>query len=223
MKSSPKPTSTIGQRLKFEMKKRGISSAELAKQAAVKTSFLYDVISGKSAHPSTITLARVAETLGVNLEELVGGSGGETPGLSPRIRADDYITVPRVMVDDAKKGTLVATLHDTEPYVLRKSWIAEHLGAKPADLRLLTVRGDSMEPTLCHNDTILIDTSKTLPSPPGMFVVFDGGLVAKRLETTSGKTPRIRVMSDNTKYSAYERSSDELLIIGRVVWFGREI
>src|ERR1700722_8204055 len=68
--SNKKP---IVHRLKIEMKKRGIASTGLAKLADVKTSFLYDVISGKSANPSTVKLARVAQSLGVSLAYLVGG------------------------------------------------------------------------------------------------------------------------------------------------------
>ena len=70
----------IGQRLKLEMKKRNISSAQLAKRADVKISFIYDVISGKSANPSTVKLARVAEGLGVSLAELVGSGDATRPG-----------------------------------------------------------------------------------------------------------------------------------------------
>jgi hypothetical protein len=37
----------IGHRLKLEMQKQGVTSAQLAKRADVKTSFIYDVLSGK--------------------------------------------------------------------------------------------------------------------------------------------------------------------------------
>ena len=59
---------SLGQCLKREMKKQGIKVPELARAAGVKTSFLYDVLSGKSANPSTITLAKVARHLGVDLD-----------------------------------------------------------------------------------------------------------------------------------------------------------
>jgi phage repressor protein C with HTH and peptisase S24 domain len=88
---------------------------------------------------------------------------------------------------------------------------------------MLTISGDSMNPTLAHNDMVLIDTSKKHPTPPSIFVLFDGfGLVAKRCEyiETTGK---IRLSSDNPTYSSYERSADEVVIVGRVVWFAREI
>jgi phage repressor protein C with HTH and peptisase S24 domain len=216
----------IGQRLKMEMKKRGISSVELAKRADVKTSFIYDIISGKSSNPSTVKLARVAETLGINLTYLVGNSQHATPDSRSAKNAskDDYVVIPRIMVDIAAGGgTVISVEHEAEWYYFRKSWIRDRLKASPDDLRMLYVRGDSMEPTLCHNDIVLVDTTSKSPSPPGTFVLFDGyGLVAKRLEyITEGKT--IRITSDNPQYSTYERSVDDTFIIGRVVWFAREM
>jgi len=212
----------IGQRLKTEMKTRGISSSELARRADVKTSFLYDIMSGKSANPSTVKLARVAESMGVNLAWLVGGNATA----SAKSLHEDYITIPRILVDaSAGGGTLVSVEQEGESYYFRKAWIREHLGTRESDLRMLYVRGDSMEPTLHNNDLILVDTTKKAPSPPGIFVLFDGGgLVAKRLEYSPRKEPsRLRIISDNPQYSIYERSTDETVIIGRVVWFAREI
>ncbi len=138
---------------------------------------------------------------------------------------NDYVIIPRFIVDaSAGGGTIVSLEQEGESYYFRKVWIKEHLNASPDDMRMLYVRGDSMEPTLCHNDIILADTTRKSPSPPGIFVLFDGfGLVAKRLEYTSHKPPRIRIISDNPQYSVYERSVDETLIIGRVAWFAREM
>ena len=64
----------------------------------------------------------------------------------------------------------------------------------------------------------------SLPPPPGIFVLFDGmGLVAKRLENIpNDDPPKVRVIPDNTFYSAYERTADEVNIIGRIRWFARE-
>jgi phage repressor protein C with HTH and peptisase S24 domain len=205
------------------MKNKGVTSTELAKRADVKTSFIYDIVSGKSTNPSTVKLARVAETLGVDLSYLVGGKG-----IRPVTRpaGDEYVTVPRIMVDvSAGSAAVVSMKQEDECYCFRKSWIRDHLGSAPSDMRTLHVRGDSMETTLSHNDIILVDTSKKNPSPPGIFVLFDGfGLVAKRLEfISSGHGQRIRIMSDNVQYSTYERSIEETFIIGRVVWFAREI
>lgn len=218
-------TTPIGTRLKYEMKRRGVTSSELARRADVKTSFIYDVISGKSANPSTVKLARVAESLGVSLMDLVeDATSTAKTKITSRPRSDDYVTIPRIMVDvSAKETKIITTVQEDEPHCFRAAWIRDHLGVSPDELRMLSVRGDSMEPSLYHNDSVLIDITKTLPSPPGIFVLYDGfGIVVKRLEYTQHKPPRIRVISDNPYYSDYDRSPEEAAIIGRVVWFARE-
>lgn len=220
----PLSTSPIGQRLKMEMKKRGISSAELAKRADVKTSFIYDIISGKSTNPSTVKLARVAESLDVGLGYLVGNTDSPVSDTKEKKSPAAYVAIPRITVDVSATGNTFASVeHEEECYYFRKSWITDRLKVAPSDLRLLYIRGDSMEPTLYHNDIVLVDTTKKVPSPPGIFVLFDGfGLVSKRLEYIAGQNA-FRVMSDNPQYSTYERSAPDTFIIGRVVWFAREI
>src|SRR5690349_12741265 len=110
---------TIGQRLRLEMKKQGISSAELARRAELKTSFLYDVISGKSANPSTVKLARVADALGISLAYLAGSIATAEDTFVPVAvnESQDYVTVQRLMVDvSAGTGTLVSRHHKEERY-----------------------------------------------------------------------------------------------------------
>jgi len=67
--------------------------------------------------------------------------------------------------------------------------------------------------------------TRRAPNPPGIFVLDDGmGLVAKRLEhIANSDPPAVRVISDNGFYSPYERTADEIHIVGRIRWFAREI
>ena len=79
--------------------------------------------------------------------------------------------------------------------------------------------------TLIGGDVVLVDLARRSPTPPGIFILYDGmGLVAKRLEhVPNNDPPKVRVISDNTFYSPYERTADEIHIIGRVRWFAREL
>ena len=91
--------------------------------------------------------------------------------------------------------------------------------APAADLRIITVMGDSMEPALQPGQRILVDTGDKKPSPPGIFVVWDGlGLVVKRVQMMPHSEPaRVKITSDNPKYDPYERTLDEAYIQGRVI------
>jgi hypothetical protein len=93
------------------------------------------------------------------------------------------------------------------------------------DLRIMSVKGNSMMPTLNNGDIVLVDTGRRAPSPPGIFVLHDGmGLVAKRLEhIPNSDPPRVKIVSDNDRYAPYERLVDEMNIVGRIRWFAGEI
>ena len=60
---------------------------------------------------------------------------------------------------------------------------------------------------------------------PGIFVLHDGlGLVIKQIDPIPNTSPiTLRMFPNNNAYSAYDRSIDEVFIIGRVVWFARTI
>lgn len=90
----------------------------------------------------------------------------------------------------------------------------------PADrIKIITVVGDSMEGTFRPFEKVMVDTEDRTPSPPGIFVVYDGlGLVVKRVEyVPHSDPPQVRFTSDNPRYSAYERSLSEAYIQGRVL------
>jgi transcriptional regulator with XRE-family HTH domain len=100
------------------------------------------------------------------------------------------------------------------------SGIVRGYSTAPAhELRIITVMGDSMEPSLLPGQRVLVDTGDRMPSPPGIFVVWDGlGLVVKRLQVLPhSEPPRVRISSDNGKYDPYERTLDEAYIQGRVI------
>ena len=58
-------------------------------------------------------------------------------------------------------------------------------------------------PTVLDGDIVLVDLGRSAPTPPGVFVLYDGmGLVAKRLEhIPNSDPPRVRIISDNRSTS----------------------
>lgn len=220
----------IGERLKARMASLGVSSAELAKRAQVKPSFIYDIVNGKSTNPSIVKLAQVADQLGISISFLIDGAGevslqspanmNKTSFFSP----EDYVAIAPIGVSRQDAVGHIVVTEETPSLLFSKEWVHAQLGVAPEVLRIYTVQGDHMEPTLQAGDTLMIDTTKQQATPPGIFVIFDGfGLTAKRLEMVQGASePTLRLISDNSRYSSYLHSLRDVQVVGRVVWSCRK-
>jgi phage repressor protein C with HTH and peptisase S24 domain len=108
----------------------------------------------------------------------------------------------------------------------RKDWL-RRAGLKPSRLALLTVRGDSMEPSVPNGSTCLVERYDEAQEPArdGIYVLrWDDHLVVKRLQRQIGGG--FVILSDNPAYAPQDipanRTAD-LRIAGRVVWLAHEI
>ncbi len=92
-------------------------------------------------------------------------------------------------------------------------------GAAADRVRIIEVLGDSMEPTLRPGQRVMIDVQDRSPSPPGLFVLWDGlGMIIKRVEFVAHSDPAaVRIASDNPRYPEKERLLGEAYIQGRVI------
>jgi transcriptional regulator with XRE-family HTH domain len=108
---------------------------------------------------------------------------------------------------------------------LPSEYLGGELGVRPNQVKIVRVVGDSMAPTLTSDDRVMVNTFDRVPSPGGVFALWDGlGLVVKRLEYIPNSDPTtVRIISDNAHHGTYERTLDEVNIIGRVIWFARRL
>lgn len=220
---------TLADRLQARATQLGLSPAHVAEMAGVNRSFVYDILRARSTRPGLDRLAGVARVLKVELDWLIHGMG-EVEGISPFIDNpdDSFVAIAHAGVKPSMGGGSVVLEEHEAPeraYHFRRAWIRHSLKASPSQLRIMTVEGDSMEPTLHDGDTVLVDMTRRAPNPSGIFVLDDGmGLVAKRLQhVPNSDPPAVRVISDNRHYPEYERTADEVHIVGRIRWFAREI
>ncbi len=215
--SNQKPSGLII-RLRRAMEAKQLNARELASRAGVGPSFVYDILSGKSANPTTSKLAKVAEVLDVTLPFLLKGETASRSALQ------DAVAVPQIsMSSDFGRPGATRSLLDKQPFYFARQWVEQTLGSNPQDLRLLTVEGDAMSPTIERGDKLLIDTGRSEPSPPGVFAIYDGmALVIKRIEyIKDGNDSMIVARTDNEHYPPQKRKPSDIHIIGRVVWHSR--
>lgn len=106
----------------------------------------------------------------------------------------------------------------------RRKWL-RYRQLSPDKLALVFAKGDSMEPTIYSNDTILVDTAQKQIVDGSIFVIRLGDeLYAKRLQ----KLPDggVHIISDNPGYSMLPVPAAEmptLQVIGKVVWIGHDV
>jgi len=113
----------------------------------------------------------------------------------------------------------VASLSFPEGYLQRIT------RAQPRNLAVISVKGDSMMPTLCDDDIVMIDTTKRDLSYDGLFVIRDNGdaLLIKRIGRAS-RSHHITVISDNRDhYPPVERALGDIEVIGKVIWKGGKV
>lgn len=148
---------------------------------------------------------------------------------------DGFLYIRRYDVQ-AAAGAGAQVLHEqpTDTLAFRADWIRQVIKAKPADLALIEVQGDSMDPTLKSGDTIMVRLLHSAHQlDDGIYVVsMDDNLLVKRLQMLPNG--RFRVTSDNEAYMPYEvgnawlhshkpADADGIGIVGRVVWSGRRL
>jgi len=138
---------------------------------------------------------------------------------------EDFVLIPKYKaVLSAGDGSFDNKDQISSYFAFRKEWIKQR--GNPKNFVLVLVRGDSMSPTICHNDMVLVDKSKT-----GLSDIIDGKIHAirendvikiKRLYI-SGK--KIKIKSDNEiEGDSYEIDIEEedFHLIGRIIWVGHE-
>ncbi len=224
-KESYEMNQALIERLRIAMERAQVNARELAENAEVGRSFVYDVLSGKSLNPTTHKLSAVANSLGVSMSYLLYGEESWGGGKHPKTeqKSNEILSIASLAVETSAAGaSMVTQERDDKPFFFNRNWVKQKLNANPNELRVVDVKGDSMAPTLSEGDTVLINLKETTPSPAGIFVLFDGfGLIVKRLELQPDGT--VQILSDNLNYAPHTRPLTDINIIGRVVWIAREV
>jgi len=176
---------------------------------------------------------KIGEKWGVNTDWILTGKGEKYKGVqeSKEPFNDDqdlsgFVFVPRYDVRAAAgAGTDIQSEYIVDYLAFKKSWVRKKLNVSPPKLVLINVTGDSMEPTLYDDDLILVDTGVSEYKKDALYVLNLGGeLQVKRIEYVLGGD--LIIKSDNpvyTPFTARGEQRDLLVVVGQVVWFGRQI
>ncbi len=137
-----------------------------------------------------------------------------------------YVSIPLYGVEVAAGvGAVVGSERIEGMVAFRYDWIRRELGVDPGVLVVITVKGESMEPTLRAGDLIVVDRSEAPPAHEGLYVVRIGdALLVKRVQFLPDRT--MVLTSDHPAYKPVTLKIEEagsVSIVGRVAWVGRRV
>ncbi len=199
----------------------------LANMTNISESQLYRCINGSSS-TTVERLVAIAKTADVSIEWLATGLGsmrksnaiseGESSEMS------EFALIPGYSIQiSAGNGTEAEKEQVTRKLAFRHKWL-KYKGLSEKDLVLVFTKGDSMEPTISDNNTLMIDTSQTELQDGHIYVIrTNNQLVVKRIQNTMNG---FFLISDNKEYKEIEltyNEADDLQVIGRVVWIGKDL
>lgn len=183
--------------------------------------------------PGVDNLILLADTAGVRLEWLAADRGpmrgdvtAEVAPAGPSALGEGKVRIERLAIEASAGGGLIALHENTvDTAEVPERWM-RMLGVNPAYARILTVRGDSNEPTIRDGDTLLVDISiNQIVDERFYIVVFSGIVLVKRVQLDMG-AGGIKLLSDNDAYepqSIAAKDLPDLHIAGRVAFYGRSI
>lgn len=207
--------------IRQQLEHRNIPQAELASAIGISASQLNKTLSGQRVLKSS-EADDIRRYFGYKIPEEdtapIRVENGDTP---PRNRS--LVSVLNVAAS-AGNGSIV----DSEEQVYSLSFPPEYLKrlttSSPQNLAIISVKGESMEPTLLDDDIVLLDKTKTNLSYDGLFVLrFDDALHVKRIGR-SAIPGHVMIISDNRAlYPPLEAAAKDVVAIGKVLWYGRKV
>lgn len=206
---------TFSERLTAAMAAAGLSQAQLADMVGVSQPAVQKMAAGKTN--GSRKMVELARALGVQAEWLSNGSGpmrvdGQQPTV-PLVATPSNIY--RVEVLDvqvsAGPGTMlsadfVETIRAIEYTPEKGRALFDSIPSE--SVKVITVRGDSMEGTIDPGDEIFVNVAVRGFDGDGVYVfVFGNTMHVKRLQMHKD---RILVISDNAKYKEWYIEDEEL-------------
>ena len=202
----------------------GLTDITLAKKAGLGRDAVRDIRRRPTSKPSYSTLLGIAKALGCTVADLTGERGAK----SERRAAVETIEIAELEVHAAAgmgvDGDGIVMANDEAVAVvgvhsMPTASFREAYGISSSRIRIIPVKGNSMEPRLWPGQRVMVDIEDRTPSPPGVFVIWDGlALVLKYVEVVPNSEPlTVRISSANKDFMSYERTLDEAHINGRVI------
>ncbi|HEY4112895.1 MAG TPA: S24 family peptidase [Rhizomicrobium sp.] len=156
---------------------------------------------------------------------ITGYADGQTAALPATMPAPDgFMAVPVYDVRAAAGAGAVA--FDAEPidHLMFREGYLRRVASGLHNLFVLEISGDSNWPFLHDRDHALVDGNQKDPRREGRYVIRIDDVLQVKLVSMHPTTRLLTVKADNPSYPSYDNlKSDEIAIVGRVIWIGRSL
>lgn len=224
------------------MRMTGNTQKSLALRAGLNETAVRDILKGRSKDPQFSTLNGISRVLGCAVEELFleppkpvkYGLGEGPPPVSPwpteaaesatevlKSSGTEDLYVEELDITAAKSPLVLTDGRRKRPlhvWQLPQDSL-EGVDTTLADLKIVRVQGDSMVPDFMPGDRVIVNLQDQLPSPSGVFLLWDGtGFILRRCEISpNSKPPRLMMRARNADYGTHEVNLKDIHISGRVL------
>ncbi|SKA59678.1 XRE family transcriptional regulator [Enterovibrio nigricans] len=176
------------------------------------------------SYPNVDKLPRIAEATGRSIEWLLTGTecNSEEKVISFN---EEFALIPgyRIQVSAGHGSLNPDQLEPTRHLAFRRKWL-KYRGFKEKDLAIVWAKGDSMEPTIHNNDTLVVNMERKKPSDGHIYIFRNGDeLFVKRYQSMLGTW---RLISDNSFYSDLDIPKEEqhqFEVVGQVVHIAKDL
>jgi phage repressor protein C with HTH and peptisase S24 domain len=138
---------------------------------------------------------------------------------------EEFALIPgyRIQVSAGHGSLNPDQLEPTRYLAFRRKWL-KFRGFTEKELAIVWAKGDSMEPTINNNDTLVVHLGRNKPADGHIYIFRNGEeLFVKRYQSMLGSW---RLISDNNYYSALDIPKDEqhqFEVVGQVVHIAKDI
>lgn len=203
----------------------GLTLSALAAKSGLSSSTLTRPINAED-HKFSMklkTIEAIYRATGVPFKSFVPGSGEVRATDGHPSETHDALVPVYDVAASAGFGALVDYEQQTHSLAFPPDYLRKLTSSSPANLAIISVKGESMEPTLLDDDIVLVDMSKTHMGFEGLFVIRHNETLLVKRAGMSPKNGHVTLLSDNKAYPPVEASLADLSVVGKVLWYGRKV
>jgi phage repressor protein C with HTH and peptisase S24 domain len=216
----------IPERLKDRLDAASQTQAGLARAIGVSQTTIAKLAAGSRGGSKHLHL--IARELGTTPAYLTGETDDPTAGALPRpspaLIAEqlDVVQLPMLNLKYGMGGGTVVDDEQAELIPMSRKWLRTFTNSDPSQLFLTRGTGDSMSPTILHEDMLIGDRSQTevLMGDQIWAITHYGAGLIKRLRPMEGG---YRILSDNSAVPPDTATDGSMQIVGRIIYVMRGI